>query len=118
MYNLDQQISGYNHMVSGSYAVDSLFGVGLNNINFNKPIVENKVIEDPIVTIESWVTAPRWAKVETFLRKLCMEYGLYVDITNDGGWISITNFFKITGTKSQVNLVIEILGQACLNYNR
>ena len=41
--------------------------------------------------------------------KFCWERNLHLDVTDDGGWFTRTTFFKISGTRKEIDDTQAIL---------
>lgn len=78
-------------------------GSPISEDTYSKTIVHKKPedlppkIQQEIISRENWVTAPRWGRFSTFLKKAAMYHGVKVEILSEEGWINVTTFYKVTG---------------------
>lgn len=73
-------------------------------------------IEDKVIIHKSWVEAPRWADFSNFLRKLCMNYDVKLNIEESKGFLFVTTYYTITGKESYVNSIKRDVRNALQDY--
>jgi hypothetical protein len=68
------------------------------------------------VIVRSWVEAPKFANVPTFLKNLAWQLGLNIEIEVDKGWLRETVRFKIEGEEAKVKKFTFVFNQAAEEY--
>ena len=69
------------------------------------------------ITHRSWIEAPRWAGVETFLLKLSVECNVNIKTTVRKGWVRETVIYWVDGPFDKVALFSSILHKSLRQYN-
>ena len=68
--------------------------------------------------MESYLTAPFWAKAEDFLRKLAFHCNVKIDIYRTTGFIKKTYYYKIKSEKANIERFIEMFEVSVEEYNK
>ena len=66
--------------------------------------------------VRSWVEAPKFANVPTFLKNLAWQLGIDIEIEVDKGWLRETVRFKVEGDEMKVKKFISVFNQAAEEY--
>lgn len=66
--------------------------------------------------VRSWVEAPKFANVPTFLKNLAWQLGINIEIEVDKGWLRETVRFKVEGEEAKVKKFISVFNQAAEEY--
>lgn len=59
----------------------------------------------------------RFQKIPTFLRNLCFEYDLKLELSVDSGWIKQTVRYTMIGPKHLINLAKSVINVAIKDNN-
>ena len=70
-----------------------------------------------VKTIRTFVEAPKWAKLPSFIKNVCWSLGLDYKVEVDKGWISENIRFMVSGEEEKVNQFIKALNDAALSWN-
>ena len=67
---------------------------------------------------QSWVYGPRWAGLESFLRKGAITFGVdFVIDHRDTGWIRETLFYTVTGDRASVEAFEKAVESSLKEWN-
>ena len=66
--------------------------------------------------VRSWVEAPKFANVPTFLKNLAWQLGINIEIEVEKGWLRETVRFKVEGEETKVKKFISVFNQAAEEY--
>ncbi len=66
--------------------------------------------------VHSWVEAPKFANVPTFLKNLAWQLGVNIEIEVDKGWLRETVRFKVEGDEEKVKKFASIFNKAAEEY--
>ena len=70
-------------------------------------------------TWSGYATAPRWAKIGSFIRQGCIDHGLdLLSIDFEKGWIRETVYWKIKGTEQSISWFKTYVWNAINAYNK
>jgi hypothetical protein len=64
----------------------------------------------------SWVEAPKFANVPTFLKNLAWQLGLNIEIEVDKGFFRETVRFKVEGDEDKVRKFASVFNEAAKEY--
>lgn len=66
--------------------------------------------------VRSWVEAPKFANVPTFLKNLAWQLDLNIDIEVDKGFFRETVRFKVEGDEEKVRKFASVFNKAAEEY--
>jgi hypothetical protein len=66
--------------------------------------------------VRSWVEAPKFANVPTFLKNLAWQLGINIEIEVEKGWFRETVRFKVEGEETKVKKFFSVFNQAAEEY--
>ena len=92
--------------------------VNEDNLLSQEDLVRKYGYEDLEGKLESYMDAPRWAKVPKFLRKLAFELDLQIDIDVEKSLLRERTYFTVYGKKSQLEEFKNMYELAMENYNK
>lgn len=66
--------------------------------------------------VRSWIEAPKFANVPTFLKNLAWQLGLDIEIEVDKGWLRETVRFKVEGEEDKLRKFKVVLDESLQEY--
>lgn len=69
-----------------------------------------------MATLKSYIEAPRWAGVPSFLKQLAWKLNLKLDITEDKCLLTTIVYFKLQGDDSNIHKAKQIIEQSIKEY--